>query len=131
MNVSRKLDHGGITAMSNKTNAALVLAVAGLAFVTAGTAPALAYSCEAEFAAANDLIAEADAMAKDDTDSRILAMIAEAKGIAAAGITSHRKANERHTGDKGKFMHGDSVRKGRWAQTLANQAIFLLTGETR
>jgi len=117
--------------MLKTTKFALALTLASLGFVVAGTAPAMAYTCEAEFSAANELIAEAESLVKDDTDSRILAMIAEAKGIAAAGITSHRKANERHTGDKGKFMHGDSVRKGRWAQTLANQAIFLLTGETR
>ncbi len=110
---------------------ALTLTLASLGFVAAGTAPALAYSCESEFSAANELIAEAESLVKEDTDSRILAMIAEAKGIAAAGITSHRKASQGHTGGKGKFMHGDSVRMGRWAQTLAKQAIFLLTGETR
>ena len=117
--------------MSKKSNTALVLTLVSLGFVAAGAAPAMAYSCEAQFSAANELIAEAESLVKEDTDSRILAMIAEAKGIAAAGITSHRKANERHTGDRGKFMHGDSVRKGRWAQSLADQAIFLLTGETR
>lgn len=117
--------------MLKKTNIALVLTVMSLGFASAGTTPAMAYSCGAEFSAANELIAEAEGLVKKDTDSRILAMIAEAKGIAMAGIISHRKANQRHTGDTGKFMHGDAVRKGRWAQTLANQAIFLLTGETR
>lgn len=117
--------------MWKTTHFAAMLTLTSLGFIAAGTAPAMAYSCEAEFAAANELIAEAESLVKEDTDSRILAMIAEAKGIAESGITSHRKASERHTGDKGKFMHGHSVRKGRWAQTLATQAIFLLTGETR
>ena len=117
--------------MLKTTSFALVLTLTSLGFVAAGTTPAMAYTCEAEFSAAKEAIAEAEALVKEDTDSRILAMIAEAKGIAEAGITSHRKANQRHTGETGKYMHGDSVRKGRWAQTLAAQAIFLLTGETR
>jgi len=117
--------------MSKKSNIAFVLALTSFGFVAAGTSPAMAYSCGAEFATASELIAEAEGLVKKDTDSRILAMIAEAKGIAASGIISHNKANQRHTGDTGKFMHGDAVRKGRWAQTLANQAIFSMTGETR
>jgi len=117
--------------MLNRKNLVLALALAGFGSAAVGTTPAMAYSCGAEFKNAQELISEAESLVKKDTDSRILAMIAEAKGIAAAGIVSHKKANQPHTGDNGKFMHGDSVRKGRWAQSLANQAIFLLTGETR
>ncbi|NQV85168.1 MAG: hypothetical protein HQ494_15260 [Rhodospirillales bacterium] len=117
--------------MSKKTNIAFVLALTSLGFVAAGTTPAMAYSCGAQFKSANKIIAEAEGLVTKDTDSRILAMIAEAKGIAQAGIISHKKANQGHTGDVGKFMHGDSVRKGKWAQSLATQAIFLMSGETR
>jgi len=117
--------------MIKKTRIALALALTSFGFVAAGTSPAMAYACKAEFNGAQELIKEAEGMVKNDTDSRIQAMIAEAKGIAEAGITSHAKANQRHTGENGKFMHGDAVRKGRWAQSLANQAIFLMSGETR
>jgi hypothetical protein len=108
---------------------AFTLSVIGM--TAAATTLAFAYSCESEFAEASQIVAEAEALVKEDTDSRILAMIAEAKGIAEAGIISHRKANEGHTGETGKFMHGDAVRMGKWAQTLAKQAIFSLTGEIR
>jgi len=117
--------------MSKKTNIAFMLALTSLGFVAAGTTPAMAYSCAAEYEAAEKIIAEAERLVTKDTDSRILAMITEAKGIADAGIISHKKANQGHTGAVGKFMHGDSVRKGRWAQSLATQAVFLLNGETR
>lgn len=103
--------------------------VGALCFVVASAA--FAYSCEAEFAKANQLVAEAEALVTENTDARALAMIAEAKGIAEAGIVSHRKATERHTGENGKFMHSDAVRKGKWAQSLAKQAIFLITGEIK
>ncbi|NQV84937.1 MAG: hypothetical protein HQ494_14090 [Rhodospirillales bacterium] len=112
-------------------NLILALALAGFGFAAVGTTSAMAYSCGAEYEAAEKLISEAKSMVKADTDSRILAMITEAEGIADAGIISHKKANQPHTGDNGKFMHGDSVRKGRWARSLANQAIFLMNGETR
>lgn len=102
-----------------------------LCLAAAGTSPVLAYSCEAEFAKAAQLVAEAEALVAENTDARVLAMISEAKGIAETGIISHRKATERHTGDVGKFMHSDAVRKGKWAQTLAKQAIFLMTGEIK
>lgn len=102
-----------------------------IGITAASTTLAFAYSCESEFAKASQLVAEVESLVKEDTDSRILAMIAEAKGIAEAGIISHRNASERHTGENGKFMHGDAVRKGKWAQTLAKQAVFLLTGEIR
>jgi len=91
---------------------------------------AQAYSCEAQFALAQEIIKKAESLVTDTTDARILAMISEAKGIAEAGIVSHRKATEKHTGHTGKYMHGDSVRKGLWAQTLAKEAVFLMTGET-
>lgn len=110
-------------------NGLLALSVFGIIALNPSTA--CAYSCEGEFAAAEALIAEAEALVKDDSDARIFAMIAEAKGIAQAGIISHRKANERHTGVTGKFMHGDSVRNGKWAQSLAKEALFLLTGKIR
>ena len=106
-----------------------VLAVLLLNGLTTGSV--LAYSCEAEFAKANTLITQAQELVTEDTDSRALAMIQEAKGIAEAGIISHRNATEKHTGEVGKFMHSDAVRRGKWAQELARQAIFIITGEIR
>lgn len=97
-----------------------------------GSAPsAMAYSCNAVFKEAQQLIQEAEAKVTPETDSRILAMIAEAKGLAQSGLVSHSKANERHHGPTGKYAHADSVRKGRWAVSLAKEALFLLTGEPR
>ena len=93
--------------------------------------PVFAYSCEAEFAKANTLILEAQSYITENSDARALAMIKEAKGIADAGIISHNNASEGHTGEVGKFMHSDAVRKGKWAQDLAKQAIFILTGEIK
>ncbi|MBL4758262.1 MAG: hypothetical protein JKY32_11730 [Rhizobiales bacterium] len=55
-------------------------------------------------------------------------MIEKAKELADAGIVSHEHASEGHRGNIGKFMHSDAVRKGRWAQHLAGQALFMLTG---
>jgi hypothetical protein len=97
----------------------------------AGTASAWAYSCESEFAKAESLIKEAENGLKPDTDARIKAMLAEAKGTLDAAKISHRQASEKHTGDIGKYMHGDAVRKGRWAQSLASEVIFLATGKPR
>lgn len=102
--------------------------VAGL---LGGTETALAYSCEAEFAKADALIEEAEGNIKPDADTRIKAMLAEAKGTLEAAKISHRQATEKHTGATGKYLHGDAVRKGRWAQALASEAIFLITGQPR
>ncbi len=112
---------------SLKSTIAALLLTGALSIATTGQA--MAYSCSAQFEHANVLISEAEQFVKKDTDSRILAMIAEAKGIAQAGIISHNAASQGHTGEVGKFMHSDAVRKGKWAQQLAKQAIFLLTGE--
>ena len=90
---------------------------------------ALAYSCMSEFSQAQELVDKAQALVTTSTDSRVLAMIAEARGIAEAGMISHKAASESHTGEVGKFMHSDSVRKGKWAQDLAKEAIFLINGE--
>ena len=108
----------------NKVTLPLILST--LTFAIPGQA--LAYTCEAVYEEAETLIEQAEALVKPDTDSRILAMIEQAKGLADAGITSHRRASEGHTGDVGKFMHGDAVRIGRQAQDLAREALFLLTG---
>ena len=105
--------------------------LAALGLFIAGTSPVHAYSCNAEFAKAEALIKEAEGLVKPDTDARILALIEQAKGIANAGIVSHRKAGERHVGATGKFMHGQAVSLGRQAQAVAKEALFLLTGETR
>lgn len=107
--------------------AIMAILIGGIAMAAPNRA--MAYSCMTQFSHAEDLIKEAEELVKEDTDSRILAMIAEAKGIAQAGIISHQAASEGHTGEVGKFMHGDAVRKGKWAQDLARQALFLLTGE--
>ncbi len=102
-----------------------------LAFTLGGISPAMAYSCKTVFQEAQNLIQEAESKVTPETDSRILAMIAEAKGLADSGLVSHAKANERHHGATGKYAHADSVRKGRWAVALAKEALFLLTGEPR
>lgn len=98
-----------------------------LALLTTSIGTAQAYSCQAIFQEAKQLISQAESKVTDKTDSRIKAMIAEAKGLAESGIVSHTAANERHVGDIGKYAHGDSVRKGRWAVALAKEALFLLT----
>jgi len=102
----------------------------GSALILSSVSPAMAYSCKAVFKEANGLIKQADALVKEDTDSRIKALIAEAKGVASAGLVSHTAANQRHTGETGKYAHGDSVRKGRTAVSMAKEALFLLTGVT-
>ena len=109
----------------------ITIALIGICFTLSATAPVSAYSCNAEFEAAQELIKEAETLVKSDTDSRILALIEKAKGIANSGIISHSKASEGHVGATGKFMHGQSVSMGRQAQSVANQALFLLTGDTR
>jgi len=106
------------------------LGTGACALLILGTGQAFAWSCEAEYSAAEDLITQAEALVKPDTDSRILALIEEAKGLADGGIINHRKAGERHTGEVGKYKHSDAMRKARWSQQLASQALFLLTGET-
>jgi len=68
-------------------------------------------------------------MVTSKTDSRIKAMLEEARGLAKSGLVSHTAANEKHKGETGKYAHGDSVRKGRWAVALAKEALFLLTGK--
>ena len=106
-----------------------IIAATVLLIITTG--PAAAYSCKTEFTEAQALIQEAETLVKPDTDSRILALIEKAKGMAKAGIISHEKANERHIGDNGKHMHGQAVSMGRQAQSIAKEALFLLTGEPR
>lgn len=93
------------------------------------TGNAQAYSCKAIFKEADGLISKAEAMVTVKTDSRIKAMLAEAKGLAKAGLVSHTAANESHHGNTGKYAHGDSVRKGHWAVSLAKEALFLLSGK--
>lgn len=102
----------------------------GSALLLGSVSPAMAYSCKAVFKEASGLIKQAEALVKEDTDSRIKALIAEAKGMAEAGLVSHVAADQRHTGDVGKYAHGDSVRKGRTAVSMAKEALFLLTGVT-
>lgn len=117
--------------MIKRTYSTIAVALLGLVLAGGSATPALAYSCESQFASADRLIAEAQALIKQDMDARIKAMVAEAKGINDAAKLSHREASQRHTGADGKYMHGDAVRKGRWSQSLAKQAIFLLSGEPR
>ncbi len=102
--------------------------IVALGLMLGSVSPAMAYSCQAVFQEADKLIKEAESLVTAKTDSRIKAMIAEAKGLAEAGLVSHTAANERHHGATGKYAHGDSVRKGRWAVALAKEALFLLTG---
>lgn len=92
------------------------------------TTSSYAYSCKAVYIEAEKLIEKAESLVSKTTDSRIKAMIEEAKGLADSGIISHKAANERHTGNTGKYAHGDAVRKGRQAVALAKEALFLLTG---
>jgi hypothetical protein len=113
--------------ISLRLSAAVVLLATGSALLL--PLPALAYSCMAEFSQAQNLVDKAQALVAPGTDSRVLAMIAEARGIAEAGMISHKEASEGHTGEVGKYMHSDAVRKGKWAQDLAKEAIFLINGE--
>ena len=96
-----------------------------------GAGSAMAYSCEVEYKKGESLIKEAEGYIKPDTDARIKAMLAEAKGRLEAAEISHRQASEKHTGSMGKYMHGDAVRQGREAQSLASEVIFLATGHPR
>lgn len=102
-----------------------LLALTGFAF----SSVASAYSCNRVFTEANILIKKAEGMVNTKTDSRILSILEEAKGIAKAGLISHSKASQNHHGLTGKYAHSDSVRKGRWAVSLAKQALFLLSGK--
>lgn len=102
-----------------------------IAVSLATTSTAQAYSCNAVFKEADKLIKQAKAKVTKKTDSRIMAMIEEARGLANAGLVSHKQANERHHGPTGKYAHGDSVRKGRWAVALAKEALFLLDDTPR
>ena len=105
----------------------MVAAAIGLGSV----APASAYMCESLFAVADQRIKEAESKVKPETDVRIKQKIAEAKGVLESAKIGHRQATERHTGEIGKYSHGDAVRQARWAESLATEAIFLATGETR
>ena|SRR5437763_3443422 len=116
--------------MFNRSIKKPAIALAAL-MLLGGTGSALAYSCEGEFAKADALIKEAEGDIKPDTDARIKAMLAEVKGTLEAAKISHRQASEKHVGAMGKYMHGDAVRKGRWAQSLASEVIFLATGQPR
>lgn len=109
----------------------LVIGSGALALTLGLMAPASAYTCNAVFGEAEKLISEAESKVKPDTDSRIKAMIAEAKGLLEAGRISHGQAAEKHVGPSGKYAHGDAVRKARWAADLAKEAIFLASGEPR
>jgi|GEM_PF-4110704 len=108
----------------------LTLITAAL-FMVGLTSQAMAYSCNALAKQADTLIKEADSKVTKDTDSRTLALIAQAKGMLQASRVSHGKASENHHGEKGKFMHGDAVRQARTAMDLAKEALFLLTDEPR
>ncbi len=110
----------------------VVGALVVLAFVTGwGVRAAEAYTCEVVIKTAEERIKEAEAKFKPDTDVRIKAKLAEAKGLLEAAKINHRQASERHTGPVGKYTHGDAVRQARWAETLAREVIFLETGEPR
>lgn len=117
--------------MSNRTHLALASLSLLLALFLTGIQTVLAYSCEAEFSKAEQTINEAKAAVNEQTDARIKASLAEAEGLLKAAQISHRQASERHVGEHGKYMHGDAVRKARWAQTLATEVIFLATGDPR
>lgn len=95
------------------------------------TTPVMAYSCNASAAEASKLIEEADSLMKADSDSRIKALIARAKGMLEASKVSHGAANQKHHGERGKYMHGDAVRQARQASAMAKEAIFLLSGQPR
>ena len=51
----------------------------------AGMSSAMAYSCKVIFSEAQGLIKEAETLVTSKTDSRIKALIAEAKGLSQAG----------------------------------------------
>lgn len=106
-------------------------AVVGGMIALAGVAPAAAYMCEGTFAVAEERIKEAESKVQPGTDVRIKQKIAEAKGLLESAKIGHRQATERHTGEVGKYSHGDAVRQARWAESLATEALFLTTGETR
>lgn len=113
--------------MGKRMVSVMVAAAIGLG----GVVPAMAYMCEGLFAVADERIKEAESKVQPGTDVRIKQKIAEAKGILDSAKIGHRQATERHTGDIGKYSHGDAVRQARWAESLATEAIFLATGVTR
>ena len=113
--------------MRTRMVSVMVAAAIGLG----GVAPAWAYMCEGMFAVAEQRIKEAESKLQPDSDVRIKQKIAEAKGLLESAKIGHRQATERHTGAIGKFSHGDAVRQARWSESLATEAIFLTTGETR
>jgi hypothetical protein len=109
-----------------------VVAVAAAGLMAGwGAGPAMAYMCEAMFSAAEERIKEAEGKIQPETDVRIKQKLAEAKGLLESAKIGHRQASERHTGPAGKYSHGDAVRQGRWAEALANEVIFLATGQAR
>ncbi len=110
----------------NTTFVALVTGMVALAV----PGQALAWSCQSQYQKAEELIDRAEKLTTVNTDSRILSMLEQARGLADAGIISHERASEGHTGETGKYMHGDAIRKAIWAQDLAKEAYFLLTDET-
>jgi hypothetical protein len=112
-----------------KQVAAAVVVAASIGL--AGGASASAYMCEGQFAVAEQRIKEAESKIQPGTDVRIKQKLAEAKGLLEAAKIGHRQATERHTGEVGKYSHGAAVRQARWAESLATEAIFLATGETR
>jgi len=117
--------------MTSKFMVSNIIAMTAVMAMLLTSNPASAYSCKTEFNAAQKLVQEAQALVKPDTDSRILALIEKADGMSKAGFISHSRANQGHVGKVGKFMHGQSVSMGRQAQSIAREALFLLTGETR
>ncbi len=96
-----------------------------------GIRAAEAYTCEVVIKTAEERIKEAEAKLKPNTDVRIKAKLAEAKGLLEQAKINHRQASERHTQPVGKYTHGDAVRQARWAETEAREVIFLETGEPR
>jgi len=108
-----------------------VMVTVAAAVTLGGVASASAYMCEGLFATAEQRIKEAEAKVTPETDVRIKQKIAEAKGLLDSAKIGHRQATERHTGDVGKYSHGDAVRQARWAESLATEALFLTTGEPR
>jgi hypothetical protein len=97
--------------------------------LSVGTAEA--YMCEGLFAIADERIKEAEGTITKETDVRVKQKLAEARGILESAKIGHRQATERHTGAVGRYSHGDAVRQARWAESLANEVIFLSTGATR
>ena len=96
-----------------------------------GVRTAEAYTCEVVIKTAEERIKEAESKLKPNTDVRIKAKLAEAKGLLEQAKINHRQASERHTQPVGKYTHGDAVRQARWAETQAREVIFLETGEPR